>query len=178
MPKYPENLFAQIYERASTKAERARLMRIKAALGLSDRDEFWPLLLVLDHYLQWIEAARRALVADVDNAIIKHAHLMKQAGGLADEKASRAVAKAIAESTDKIAAISEAAIQSRADEMSNRALRRAALLGGALAVCLMGAAALVTYGVMALNGICAGPDRYLTPSGPQVCEVTRLPFST
>jgi hypothetical protein len=177
MPKFPEDLFEQIYRRAPTKADRARLIGVKAALGLSDRDELWPLILVFDHYCQTVEHARYALVYDIRNAIVKHANILKQAGALTDTQARRAVAEAISESAEKIAAISEAAIQSRADAISKSAMRRAALLGGALGVCLIGLTVAVTYSVMALNGVCEKPPIYSALSGAPFCEVKRLPFS-
>ena len=177
MPEFPEDLFEQIYRRAPTKADRARLIGVKAALGLSDRDELWPLIVVFDHYSQTVEHTRYALVDDVQNAILRHANIMKQAGALADTQARRAVAKAISESAEKIAAISEAAIQSRADAISQRAMRRAALLAGALGICLSGVAVAATYCVMALHGICEKPPINSALSGTPFCEVKRLPFS-
>lgn len=177
MPDFPEDLFEQIYRRAPTKADRARLIGVKAALGLSDRDELWPLIVVFDHYSQTVEYMRYALVDDVQNAIVKHANIMKKAGALADTQARRAVAEAISESAEKIAAISEAAIQSRADAISKRAMRRATFLGGALGVFLIGLTVAVTYSVMALQGICEKPPINSALSGAPFCEVKRLPFS-
>jgi hypothetical protein len=177
MPDFPEDLFEQIYRRAPTKADRARLIGVKAALGLSDRDELWPLIVVFDHYSQTVEHTRYALVEDVRNAVLRHANIMKQAGGLADTQARRAVAEAISESAEMIAAISEAAIQSRADAISKRTIWRAALTGGALGVFLISLTVAVTYCVMALHGICEKPPTYRTPSGAPLCEAKRLPFS-
>ena len=60
MTGFPEDLFTQIYRRAPTEDDRARLMAVKAALGLSSRDELWPVLMVLDHYDRAIRSGRTA----------------------------------------------------------------------------------------------------------------------
>lgn len=177
MPDFPEDLFEQIYRRAPTKADCAHLIRVKAALGLSDRDELWPLLLVLDKYSQTFEYAGDYVVKEVSSKLNKFEQTLGKSAALADTQARRAVAEAISESAEKIAAISEAAIQSRADAISKRTIWRAALMGGALGVFLIGLTVAATYCVMALHGICDGPPTYRTPSGAPLCEATRLPFS-
>ena len=177
MPDFPEDLFEQIYRRAPTKADRAHLIMVKAALGLSDRDELWPLLLVLDKYSQTFEYAGDYVVKEVSSEFSKFEQTLRKASALADTQARRAVAEAISESAEKIAAISEAAIQSRADAISQRAMRRAALMGGALGVFLIGLTVAVTYSVMALQGICEKPPINSALSGAPFCEVKRLPFS-
>ena len=62
MTAFPEDLFTQIYRRALTAEDRTRLLAIKAGLGLSPRDEMWPVILVLDHYDTSIRAGRSATV--------------------------------------------------------------------------------------------------------------------
>ncbi|PRY85092.1 hypothetical protein, partial [Donghicola tyrosinivorans] len=130
-----------------------------------------------DKYSQTFEYAGDYVVKEVSSEFSKFEQTLRKSSALADTQARRAVAEAISESAEKIAAISEAAIQSRADAISKRAIWRAALLSGALGVCLTGLAVAITYSVMALNGICEGPPTYRTPSGTPFCEVKRLPFS-
>ena len=69
MTKLPVDLFIQVYRRAPTEQDRARLMAVKAGLGLSPRDELWPVILVLDHYDRAIRAGRAATLKDVQRVL-------------------------------------------------------------------------------------------------------------
>jgi uncharacterized protein YneF (UPF0154 family) len=63
----PETLFEIIYNRAPTDADRKRLRGVKTGLGLSDRDELWAIIMVLDHYAVRIYLASKSISASVDN---------------------------------------------------------------------------------------------------------------
>ena len=67
MAEIPETLFAQIYGRATTAADRERLVRVKAGLGLAEQDELWPVLMVLDHYSATTTAARGEILKALAN---------------------------------------------------------------------------------------------------------------
>jgi len=55
----PLTLFQTLYNRAPTEADRQRLLAVKVGLGLSDRDELWPVIMVFDHYMLVILGASK-----------------------------------------------------------------------------------------------------------------------
>lgn len=65
LEEFPETLFCTIYNRAPTEADRQRLRGVKAGLGLSDRDELWAVIMVLDHYTTIIHRASKIISAAV-----------------------------------------------------------------------------------------------------------------
>ncbi|NVO29365.1 hypothetical protein HJ526_18240 [Donghicola sp. C2-DW-16] len=177
MSDVPENLFEFLYRRMPTEEEKDRLLRIKEALGLSNRDEFWPLILVLEYYTRIFVAARFYLIKEVREEIQKLKQTLQKSGALAETQARAAVARAIDESAEQIAKRAGDAVEQRADLLSKRAWMRGAMLGGALGVGLMVIGAAATYGVVALHGICDGSKRHRDTQGATVCYVKPLPFS-
>ena len=177
MSDLPENLFEKVYGRMPTEKEKVRLLRIKVALGLSNRDEFWPLILVLEYYTRFFVAARFQLVKAVKKETQKLEKILQRSGSLAETHARAAVARAINESAELIAKRAGDAVEQRADLLSKRAWMRGAMLGGALGVGLMVIGAAATFGVVALHGICDGSKRLRDTQGASVCYVKPLPFS-
>lgn len=177
MSDLPENLFEYVYGRMPDEEDKARLLRIKEALGLSKRDEFWPLILVLEYYTRLFIAAGFYLVKAVRKETQKLEKILQKSGSLAETHARTAVARAINESAELIAKRAGDAVEQRADLMSKRAWMRGAMLGGALGVGLMVIGAAATYGVIALHGICDGSERHRDTQGASVCYVKPLPFS-
>lgn len=177
MSDVPENLFEFLYRRMPTEEEKARLLRIKEALGLSKRDEFWPLILVLEYYTRIFVAARFQLVKAVKKETQKLEKILQKSGSLAETHARAAVARAIDESAEQIAKRAGDAVEQRADLLSKRAWMRGAMLGGALGVGMMVIGAAATYGVVALHGICDGSERHRDTQGASLCYVKPLPLS-
>lgn len=177
MSDVPENLFEFLYRRMPTEEEKDRLLRIKEALGLSKRDEFWPLILVLEYYTRFFIAAGFYLVKAVREETQKLEKILQRSGSLAETHARAAVARAIDESAEQIAKRAGDAVEQRADLLSKRAWMRGAMLGGALGVGLMVIGAAATYGVIALHGICDGSERLRGPQGAPACYVKPLPLS-
>lgn len=177
MSDLPENLFEKVYGRMPSEEEKIRLLRIKEALGLSKRDEFWPLLLVLEYYTRFFLAARRHLVKAVNKEIRKLEKILQRSGSLAETQARAAVAQAIDQSAEQIAKRAGDAVEQRADLLSKRAWMRGAMLGGALGVGMMVIGAAATYGAIALHGICDGSERHRDTQGASVCYVKPLPLS-
>lgn len=177
MSDLPENLFEFLYSRMPTEEEKVRLLKIKEALGLSNRDELWSLFVVLEYYNGSFLAARRHLVKAVREETQKLEKILQKSGSLAETHARTAVAQAIDQSAEQIAKRAGDAVEQRADLLSKRAWMRGAMLGGALGVGMMVIGAAATYGVFALHGICDGSERLRDTQGASVCYVKRLPFS-
>lgn len=172
MSDFPEDLFTQIYRRAATEQDRTRLMRIKAGLGLSPRDELWPVILVLDHYDRAIKAGRVASLRDVERVLDALNAIPERAGPIAEAEAQKAIARIIEEASEKIARLSSQKSITTADRISQRQLIVAAVVGTLSAACLAAAAAWGTYVVLDARGICAEPPG-LTRGGSVACFVQR-----
>jgi len=131
-------LFQQLYGRAMTRADRDRLIRVKARLRLSERDELWPVIMTLDHYSATTTAARVEIL-DALEALPKPlnaslAPFERAAGQMADASIARAVEQGI----DKLSRIVVTRTQTTADNVSGRQKISAAIIGGLLALVFMG----------------------------------------
>lgn len=157
MTGFPEDLFAQIYRRAPTEDDRARLMAIKAALGLSPRDELWPVILVLDHFDRAIRSGRAATLREVDRVLDALKSVPDRAGPIAAAEAQKAIAQLIERASDQIARDAAQKSITTADRISRRQFIVAAMVGALLAVCLTGAAAWGMYLFLEARGLCAEP---------------------
>ena len=157
MTGIPEDLFTQIYRRAPTEDDRARLMAVKAALGLSSRDELWPVLMVLDHYDRAIRSGRTATLREVDRVLDALKSVPDRAGPIAAAEAQKAIARLIEQASDQIARDAAQKSITMADRISRRQFIVAAIVGALLAVCLAGAAAWGMYLFLEARGLCAEP---------------------
>lgn len=172
MTSFPEDLFTQIYRRALTDDDRARLMAVKAGLGLSPRDELWPVILVLDHYDRAIRSGRAATLRDVERVLDALKSVPERAGPIAVAEAQKAIARIIDEASDKIARASTQKSITTADRISRRQFIVAALIGAISAACLAVAAAWGMYLVLEARGLCAEPPGRAR-DGSIVCFVQR-----
>jgi len=157
MSGFPEDLFTQIYRRAPTDDDRARLLGVKAALGLSPRDELWPVILVLDHYDRAIRAGRAATLRDVQRVLDDLKAVPNRAGPIASAEAQKAIARIIEEASDRIARAAAQKSITTTDRISRRQFIVAALVGAVGAACLAVAAAGIMYLVLEARGVCAEP---------------------
>jgi hypothetical protein len=73
MPK-AETLFQQIYEREPTEEDRRRLLATQKAMGLSDDDPTWAMVIAFDYYSQRIAST----ADDLDNRERQHIDNLKQ----------------------------------------------------------------------------------------------------
>lgn len=153
MTALPEDLFTQIYRRAPTEQDRSRLMGVKAALGLSPRDELWPMIMVLDHYSRTISAGRTATLNDVQRVLDELRAVPDRAGPIASAAANKAIARIIEEASDKIAHASVQKSITTADRISRRQLIVAAIAGALLTAGLAAAAAWGMYLVLEARGL-------------------------
>lgn len=157
MSGIPDDLFTQIYRRAPTEDDRARLMAVKAALGLSPRDELWPVLMVLDHYDRAIRSGRTATLREVDRVLDALKSVPDRAGPIAAAEAQKAIALQIERASDQIARDAARKTMTTADRISRSQFIIAAVVGALLAVCLAGAAAWGMYLFLEARGLCAEP---------------------
>lgn len=67
MSDIPESLFRQLHGRAPTESDRRRLVAVRGALGLSEHDELWPVLMALDHYSQVSRHAESVVVKALED---------------------------------------------------------------------------------------------------------------
>lgn len=172
MTGFPEALFTQIYRRAPTDEDRARLLAVKAGLGLSPRDELWPVILVLDHYDRSIRSGRVASLRDAERVLDALNAVPNRAGPIASAEAQKAIAQLIDQASDKIARASAQKSITTADRISRRQLIVAALVGALGAACLAVAGAWGMYVVLEARGLCAEPPGP-TREGPIACIVQR-----
>jgi hypothetical protein len=172
MTGFPEDLFTQIYRRAPTDADRARLLAVKAGLGLSPRDELWPVIMVLDHYDRAIRSGRAATLRDTERVLDALNAIPDRAGPIASAEAQKAVARIIEDASNTIARASAQKSITTTDRISRRQLIVAAVVGALSAACLAGAAAWGTYVVLDARGICAEPPGP-TQGGAVACFVHR-----
>jgi hypothetical protein len=172
MTGFPEDLFTQIYRRAPTDNDRARLLAVKAGLGLSPRDELWPVILVLDHHVRAIQEGRAATLRDVDRILDALKSVPDRAGPIAAAEAQKAIAQLIERASDQIARGAAQKSMATADRISRRQFIVAAIVGALLAVCLASAAAWGMYLFLQARGLCAEPP-FLTDVGRVGCFVLR-----
>lgn len=172
MTGFPEDLFTQIYRRAPTEQDRARLLAVKAGLGLSPRDELWPVILMLDHHVRAIQEGRAATLRDVERVLDALKSVPDRAGLIAVAEAQKAIARIIGEASDKIARNAAQKSITTADRISRRQFIVAAVAGALIAVCLAGAAAWGMYLFLEARGLCAEPP-FLTGDGRVGCFVHR-----
>lgn len=92
----PLTLFQQLYQRAPTAEERQRLVNVKMALGLSDRDELWPLILVFEHYA----AVNQRASYNISNTLKELPTRVQSIVDTTEKTASRAADHAIARAVD------------------------------------------------------------------------------
>lgn len=177
MNDHPEELFYYLYKRAPSQADLDRLIAVKSLLGLSTRDELWPLILTLDHYSQTHIRARAQLVKEVNAEITRFEKIMAQSDRVAQIKAQKAVETMIDKSAAQIAeaAIKKATIPSAL--LAKQKLTSGIFIGALLGVLFIGIGAGLMYFWLLNQGICDGPPNLQTSDGTIGCVVQRLPFS-
>lgn len=172
MTDLPEDLFTLIYRRAPTQQDRSRLLAVKAGLGLSPRDELWPIIMALDHYNRAIQSGRLDTLRDVERVLDELKAIPERAGPIASAAAQKAVARIIRDASEEIARTAAQRSITTADRISRRQFIVAAIVGALIAVCLAGAAAWGMYLLLEARGLCAEPP-FLTGDGRVGCFIQR-----
>lgn len=172
MTDFPEDLFTQVYRRAPTGEDQTRLLAVKAALGLSSRDEFWGVIMALDHYEQSIRAGRTASVKEVKALLAAVEEIPEKAGPIAAAEAQKAIARLIEDASNKIARASAQKSITTADRISRRQWVVAMIAGGIAGLLMAAAGATAMYLVLDARGICVEPP-FRTQNGIAGCFVER-----
>lgn len=172
MTDFPEDLFTQVYRRAATDEDRARLLGVKSALGLSSRDEFWPITMVLDHYDRSIQSGRVATVKEIKGLLVELKEIPEKAGPIASAQAEKAVARIIQDASDKIANATAKKTITTADRISKKQYITAAIVGGIVAAVVAGIGAAAMYLILDARGLCGEPPG-ATRDGSIACIVER-----
>lgn len=172
MTELPEDLFTQIYRRAPTAQDRARLLGVKAGLGLSPRDELWPVIMVLDYYDRAIRSGRIDTLRDVERVLDALKAIPERVGPIASAEAQKAIARIIKDASEEIARTAAQQSITTADRISRRQLIVAAVVGALVAACLAGTTAWGMYLFLEARGLCAEPP-FLTDGGQIGCFVQR-----
>lgn len=171
MADIPVTLFAKIYGRAATAPDRERLVRIKAGLGLSEQDELWPVLMVLDHYSATTAAARGEILKTLDTMPGRLDASMRAMEKTAGRRAEAAIAQAVAAGVETLSRVVVARTLKTAEAISARQKIIAGIIGGLLALVSAVAGGAGTYLYMTSEvGICAEPPG-IAMDGRWVCYV-------
>ena len=173
MTELPDDLFQQLSRRAPTQADKDRLMGVKASLGLSARDELWPVIMTLDHYASANQSARSTMIKEMNLAIEAIKSIPESAGPIAAAEAQKAVALAVDAAADKIAKVAVQKSETRADQISKRKLIVAAIAGCAVAATIAATSAYAMYFVLDAKGICA--ETAVLQDAVKFCVVDRNP---
>ena len=170
MSEFPEDLFQQLYKRAPSDADRDRLIAVKSSLGLSSRDEMWPVIMTLDHYTATNQSARAASVKEVRSVLEALKSVPQQAGPIAAAEAKRAINGVVDAAAERISKIAVEKSKTRADRISKRQLIAASIAGALIACLIAAAASIATYLVIDARGMCAERPTELR-DGSIVCYV-------
>ena len=167
----PETLFTQIYNRAPNDTDRARLIGVKAGLGLSERDELWPLILTLDFYNRTTDFGRRRIeeaVKVIPEQVRKAVLGVEEAARV---KAETAIAQAVQHAVQRISKQLAESSQAAADTHTAKKKIFAGLIAGALALVFIGIGAVMTWlYIDGQVGMCSEPPG-LTKDGSLACFV-------
>ena len=158
--RLPDTLFAQIYNRAPNESDRTRLIGVKAGLGLSERDELWPIILTLDHYSRTTDTGRRQML-EAAKAIPEQTRVaVLGVETQARAKAEVAIAQAVEEAVQKIAKQLAESSQAAADKLSAKRKIFARLIGGGLALGFIGIGIVMAWLYIELQvGMCNTPPK-------------------
>lgn len=172
MTDFPEDLFAQVYKRAPNDQDREHLLSVKAALGLSSRDEMWNLILVLERYIATITSGRLATIREINKLLEEMRDIPDKLGPVADAAAQQAIQRIIDKASDKIATESARKSVTTADRISRTQFTVAAI-AGCISTCVVAAAtATALYFILDSRGICA-ENQIRMDDGVRICVISR-----
>lgn len=171
MTEFSETLFQQVYGRAATTADRDRLVRVKAGLGLSEQDELWPVLMVLDYYSATTTAARADILKALANMPGTFDASMRAMEASAGRRAEAAVAQAVTDGAEKLSRLVVARTLRAAEDITARQKIVAGLVGAFLALGFIALGGSGAYFYLESRvGICAEPPG-LARNGRPACYV-------
>lgn len=135
--KFPESTFQLIYRRAPLEHDRIRLLGVKSALGLSDNDEMWPLLLTLDQYSASFNQGRHDILVAVDGMQAKITAAVGKVDQSLEAKANLVMAGVVDKGVERLLRTVQQTADT-ADRISKKQFMTAAGLGAVVALlCLV-----------------------------------------
>ena len=161
-----------MFRRSATDEDKNRLLAVQAHLGLSERDEFWPIVLSLDHYSQTIAAGRAASLREIKVILNELKEVPEKVGPIASAEAQRAIARIIEDASTKIAKASAEKSITTTDRISQRQWVLAMIAGGLIATIISIGSGLAVYTTLKWRGICA-EEPILMSDGLTACVVAR-----
>jgi hypothetical protein len=98
-----EEAFAKVVGRQATEEERARLHRLRDALGLRDNDAFWSIVMALEHYDAFFRAYPAELARQTQRCIDQARAAFADAAAHEAARAERLLSDRVAETSVHIA---------------------------------------------------------------------------
>lgn len=167
----PESLYERLYGRALNDAARMRLLAVKDGLGLSARDELWPVVMSLDYYAELNRRAQAHAIKALNGLPAQVEKVVSAGATAAGMKADQAVAQAVDRGVERLTRIVVDRSRTTADRISRRQFLIAAAVGGTIVLLCLGVGAAATYFHLKHDvGICATPVS-TTKDGRQYCFI-------
>jgi hypothetical protein len=167
----PMSLFEQIFRRAPTESERQRLLRIKSALGLSERDELWPIIITMELYAGANLHARRDIVKAVNGLPGTIKKTVTSIEAHAQTKIDAATTQAIELGTEKLRQVIVQRSRASEDHITRQQMSIAATIGAVVALlCLCVGAGAGYLLAKSINDICT-TEAFAVNDGRQGCYV-------
>lgn len=168
---FPLNLFEQLYQRAPSREDRQRLLAVKAGLGLSERDELWPFILVLDGYVQRVLNAGGKFVTITNRLPERLDESMGKIEAAAATKADQAIARAVDRGIKELTQTVAKRSVDASERMSRQRLVYAGICGALLAVLLIIGGAVMAFVILdEMEGLCS-TEAFDTGTGRRGCFV-------
>jgi hypothetical protein len=98
-----EEAFAKVVGRQASQEERARLYRLRDALGLRDNDAFWSIVMALEHYDAFFRQYPAQLAEQTARSIESARAAFAKAAETEAAKAQRVLSEKVAETSVEIA---------------------------------------------------------------------------
>jgi hypothetical protein len=98
-----EEAFAKVVGRQASEEERARLYRLRDALGLRDNDAFWSIVMALEHYDSFFRAYPEKLAEQTARCIEKARAAFAMAAEKEAAQVQRVLSEKVAETSVEIA---------------------------------------------------------------------------
>lgn len=98
-----DDAFAKVIGRQASQAERERLYRVREALGLSDNDAFWYIVMILEHYDSLYRDYPRLISQQAEATVESARRAFAVAAEAESAKAQRMLAQRVAETSVAIA---------------------------------------------------------------------------
>lgn len=169
----PESLFEQLRNRTPTDDDRRRLLAVKASMGLSDRDEMWPVIITLDHYAAANQSARKVIVEALKELPDDMKQAMKNVEQAAGVEAKKAITDVVEEAANRLSQIVVKRTQTTADNVSQRDKILTMCVGATIGLGFIVVGAALAFFVLKAGGICTEAP-VVAVNGDTVCVIERI----